>query len=68
MKITLESIRQFFQSYQRNTQEYSGLIPAAVLILLFEKNNQLHIVLTLRTDSVKHHKGQVSFPGGTKTP
>jgi 8-oxo-dGTP pyrophosphatase MutT (NUDIX family) len=66
MKITLESIRQFFQSFQRNTQEYSELIPAAVLILLFEKNNQLHIVLTMRTDSVKHHKGQVSFPGGTR--
>ena len=68
MQITLESIRHYFQSFHRSTKKYSELIPAAVLILLFEKDDQLHIVLTMRTDSVKHHKGQVSFPGGTSDP
>jgi 8-oxo-dGTP pyrophosphatase MutT (NUDIX family) len=66
MQITVESIRHYFQSFHRSTQEYSELIPAAVLILLFKKDDHLHIVLTMRTDSVKHHKGQVSFPGGTR--
>ena len=66
MQITVESIRQYFQSFQRSKQEYSELIPAAVLILLFEKDDELSIVLTKRTNGVKHHKGQVSFPGGTK--
>jgi 8-oxo-dGTP pyrophosphatase MutT (NUDIX family) len=42
------------------------LIPAGVLIPLFEQNGELHIVLTQRTNEVKHHKGQISFPGGVK--
>ena len=37
---------------------------ASVLILLVNKNNSPHVILTLRTDSVSTHKGQVSFPGG----
>ncbi len=39
-------------------------IPASVLILLFPKNNQWHFFLTKRTDTVNHHKGQISLPGG----
>jgi len=37
---------------------------AAVLVPLFFKNSQAHILFTRRTDVVEHHKGQVSFPGG----
>jgi 8-oxo-dGTP pyrophosphatase MutT (NUDIX family) len=66
MQITLGSIRKYFQTFQRSKQEYTGFIPAAVLLLLLEQDNELHIILTKRTESVQHHKGQVSFPGGTK--
>lgn len=39
--------------------------PAAVLILLYpELDGRLHIVLTLRSSSLRGHGGQVSFPGG----
>jgi 8-oxo-dGTP pyrophosphatase MutT (NUDIX family) len=41
-------------------------IPAAVLIPLFFKNNQAHILFTKRTTNVGTHKGQISFPGGKK--
>jgi len=37
---------------------------ASVLIPLVEANTGAHIVLTRRTDTVKYHKGEVSFPGG----
>jgi 8-oxo-dGTP pyrophosphatase MutT (NUDIX family) len=37
---------------------------AAVLIPLFKKNGEYHILFTRRTDMVEHHKGQISFPGG----
>ena len=66
MQFTVESIKYFFQSFHRIIQENPEFTPAAVLILLFEKDGQLHVVFTKRTDSVKHHKGQISFPGGTK--
>lgn len=38
---------------------------ASVLILLFPECNNIHFFLTQRTDSVEHHKGQISLPGGT---
>jgi len=37
---------------------------AAVLIPLYEKEGKCHILFTKRTQQVKHHKGQISFPGG----
>ncbi|MCC5914023.1 MAG: CoA pyrophosphatase [Balneolaceae bacterium] len=41
--------------------------PSSVAILLFEKEHSklkdLHVILTLRTDSIRHG-GQISFPGG----
>lgn len=39
-------------------------IPAAVLILLFPIKNKWHFFLTKRTNTVEHHKGQISLPGG----
>jgi 8-oxo-dGTP pyrophosphatase MutT (NUDIX family) len=41
---------------------------AAVLLPLFASGSALHLVFTKRTDTLKHHKGQVSFPGGTLDP
>jgi len=37
---------------------------AAVLVPMFVKNGALHLLLTLRSEEVEHHKGQISFPGG----
>jgi 8-oxo-dGTP pyrophosphatase MutT (NUDIX family) len=45
-----------------------GLIRAAVLIPLFKKNGEYQVLLTRRTDKVRHHKGQISFPGGRQDP
>jgi len=39
---------------------------AAVLIPIFFKNDEAHLLFTQRTDKVEHHKGQISFPGGRK--
>lgn len=38
--------------------------PAAVLVPMFWKNGEIHILLTKRSEKLKHHSGQVSFPGG----
>ena len=39
---------------------------AAVLIPIWEQREALHFLLTLRTETVETHKGQISFPGGMR--
>ena len=52
--------------YQPQTHLFSKKtsVPAAVLIPLFFKDGQAHLLFTKRTETVAHHKGQISFPGG----
>lgn len=38
--------------------------PSAVLLPLLWRDDQWHILLIRRSESVSHHKGQVAFPGG----
>ena len=40
------------------------LRPAAVLIALQESERGLQVFLTKRASHLKHHPGQISFPGG----
>jgi 8-oxo-dGTP pyrophosphatase MutT (NUDIX family) len=44
--------------------EHVTLKCAAVLVPLIWRENELQLVFTRRPDTVEHHKGQVSFPGG----
>lgn len=39
-------------------------VPAAVLIGLFERADELHVVYTVRSSALRNHSGQVAFPGG----
>jgi 8-oxo-dGTP pyrophosphatase MutT (NUDIX family) len=64
MILSSVSIRQFLKAFQRLECDNEKLIPAGVLVPLFERNGELHVVLTQRTIEVEHHKGQISFPGG----
>jgi len=43
-----------------------GLTPSAVTVPLFLKAEVWHVLLTRRTREVRHHKGEISFPGGAK--
>lgn len=37
---------------------------ASILVPLFKKENRYHILFAKRTNNVRYHKGEVSFPGG----
>ena len=41
---------------------------AAVLVPLVENSNTLDVLLTKRASHLKHHGGQISFPGGKAEP
>jgi 8-oxo-dGTP pyrophosphatase MutT (NUDIX family) len=40
------------------------LVPSAVLLPIYYKEGEVHILFTRRTENVKTHKRQISFPGG----
>lgn len=44
------------------------LIPAAVLVPLVDRPGGLTVLLTQRTEHLKSHAGQISFPGGRVEP
>lgn len=47
---------------------FDTLVEAAVLIGLVPRATGTAVLLTRRTDSLRHHAGQVSFPGGRLEP
>jgi 8-oxo-dGTP pyrophosphatase MutT (NUDIX family) len=55
-------------------QRSKGLIadwdikPAAVLVPLFWKDGEYHLLFTKRTAHLRQHPGQISFPGGRRDP
>lgn len=57
-----------------NHDELDGLLPddplreAAVLVGLVPREAGCQVLLTRRTDALRHHAGQVSFPGGRIEP
>ncbi len=58
-----------------NLDEVADLLPsdriaaqAAVLVPLIPRDGALHVLLTRRTDALRQHAGQVSFPGGRVDP
>ena len=42
--------------------------PAAVLILLIQYENQYKVLLTKRSEKLRQHSGEISFPGGRQDP
>ena len=42
--------------------------PAAVLIPLVDRGDEINVLLTYRATGLEHHAGQISFPGGRLEP
>jgi 8-oxo-dGTP pyrophosphatase MutT (NUDIX family) len=62
----LERIRNNLVTEPQASAVSRNLTVAAVLFPLLLKDNELHILFTKRTQTVKVHKGQISFPGGVQ--
>ena len=59
-----KKLRQALSQRQKFYISDPRRIPSAVLIPLYKKEGEYHILFIQRTDRVKDHKGQISFPGG----
>ena len=60
----IRQIRKILSTRERRAIEHPPLARAAVLVPLFNKEGNCHIVFTKRSDNVRYHKGEISFPGG----
>lgn len=66
--MNLKKIIRTALAAHRRIQMPPGPTPAAVLLPLFPKNGELHVLFTKRTDQLNHHSGEISFPGGVRHP
>jgi 8-oxo-dGTP pyrophosphatase MutT (NUDIX family) len=61
-----EQLKIILAQRQKQYIDDSNRVPAAVLIPLYQEQGHCHIVFIKRTETVKEHKGQISFPGGSR--
>ena len=59
-----QRLRQVFSLRQKQHIVDPSRTPAAVLLPIYYKQGQYYILFIKRTDKVKKHKGEISFPGG----
>ena len=60
----IDRIRSILSSRKRRVIEHPPFSHAAVLVPLFKKEENCHLLFTKRSEEVKYHKGEISFPGG----
>jgi 8-oxo-dGTP pyrophosphatase MutT (NUDIX family) len=63
-KDVIDRIRNLLSSRERKVIEHLPFSHAAVLVPLFKKGEGCHLLFTKRSEEVKYHKGEISFPGG----
>lgn len=62
----LEKLADFFSTYQPQVISSDDAVRAAVLCPLYVDEGQLKILFIKRSQTVKNHKGEISFPGGVR--
>ncbi len=60
----IDGIRNILSTRERRVIEHPPFSHAAVLVPLFKKGEDCHLLFTKRSEEVKYHKGEISFPGG----
>ena len=58
--------RRFLAAHQPVLIAGHGRTSAAVLLLLYERDGEEHILFQVRTQTVLHHKGEIGLPGGAR--
>jgi len=64
MRLMEQRLRQALSCRQKQHIVEPGWVPSAVLVPIYYKGGQYYLLFIKRTEKVKEHKGQISFPGG----
>jgi len=59
-----DRLRQVLSQRKKRHIFHPRRVASAVLVPIYRKQGQYHILFIQRTSNVKDHKGQISFPGG----
>ena len=61
----VQELKSIIRNYTRDILDLpDGYRRAAVLVPIYIKDKDWHILFTRRTEKVTHHKNEISFPGG----
>lgn len=66
--INIQLIKAKLKEYQPFHQPLLDFKPASVIMLLYQRENTLYFVMEVRSSKLKHHRGEISFPGGRFDP
>jgi 8-oxo-dGTP pyrophosphatase MutT (NUDIX family) len=66
LRLRFQGLSQWQPEFAGDGRFFTDRAPAAaaVLVPLVQREDGLHVLLTRRTDHLRDHAGQVSFPGG----
>ncbi len=64
----LERVRNALSSRVVRSVGGHGLKPSAVMLLLYPKQGEYHVLFNKRTHKVEFNKGEICFPGGGVDP
>ena len=63
-----EQLSRTLSGRERRHVSEEGLRKSAVLVPLCWVESEPHVILTRRSRQVRHHQGEISFPGGRQEP
>lgn len=66
--VVIKAIASALEAHPRRIVQAPDRRQAAVMVPLFSHDGEPWLVLTKRTDTVRMHKGEISFPGGSRDP
>lgn len=67
-RVTLTHLRSIFHGRAATGSASARGIPAAIFVPFAGDGESPRLVLTRRSRQVKHHKGEMAFPGGMREP
>ena len=66
MSLINQKVSEALRSYAPSEITLGEMRDSAVLVLIAEWESKYFMVLQVRTQTVAHHKGEISFPGGAR--
>jgi len=64
----IQELQDTLGGYKKRRIREPDRVCSAVLVPLFEHDGETWVLLVKRADAVRHHQGQIAFPGGARDP